>query len=1113
VLADSPSGYWRLDEAAGPNANDASGNGNTLTYNGPIQYSLAGALLPNDADTSVGFNGSTTYALASSSNQLNFVGSQFTIEAWIFPTATGGIVVNKENQYEISLQGGVGGLNTIQWAIQNTGNGGGWAWVDTGFAPQFNQWSYIALAYNNGIVTTYANGINVGTSSQAGGSGNVLNNGNRFEIGGRGNGAGGMIWTGQLDEVAAYNRALTSSQIANHYYNAGNGGLAFAAPMLTNSVGTTAYKLVTGDFDGDGNLDLAVSNYGSSQVTVLLGKGNGTFTVAPGSPFNIGGRANQMVVGDFNGDGKLDLAASEFSGSQLSVFLGNGNGSFSAAPGSPYALAGNGASLGVGDFNGDGKLDLVASVYNSGNVYLFLGNGNGTFNAAPGSPFAGGAGSYTGATGDFNNDGKLDFVKSNYTNPNVSVLLGNGAGGLALAPGSPINYAGASQTLAVAVADFNGDGKMDLAVCNYGSNTISILLGNGDGTFTQAAGSPIVTASNPYDIAAADFNGDGKMDLVVANYNANNGYLTFLYGNGDGTFSNRDNLNFFPLGITSGLTAVTTGDFNGDGAPDVAAGFYNGSNNVVVFLNEAGTKTALTAAPNPSTYGQTVSFTATVASSVAGAPAVRSGNVSFFDGTTLLGTAALNGGQAIFTTSTLLVGAHSITARYTDTSGYFYKSTSAAVVETVNPAATSTTLTSSANPGITGQPITFTATVTGPGPTPPTGTVTFFDAGKPIGSATLSGGKASLTLTTLSAATHSIKAVYSGDTNYLTSTSTSLSEVVNSAVPPVPPPLAVNIVAVGADAGALPVVAVYDSQTFALKYNLFPFGTAFRGGVRVAVGDVNGDGVADIVCAAGPGGLPQVVVYDGVTQAVIANFFAFTGSGPTLGLGSGVANINNQGFFTGGLFVAAGDVNGDGHADIILGADAGGSPQVEVIDGKSGTVMYNFFAFNAPQFRGGVRVAAGDVNGDGKADILCAAGPGGGPQVMIYDGSSLAPLASFYTMPATFLGGIYIAAGDINGDRRADIISGAGPGGGPEVSVYDGATFNPLFSFFAYAATYRGGVRVGTVDPTANGHSTIITGPGSAGGLPEFRAFDSSTLALLSDFFAFNLSFGGLYVS
>jgi hypothetical protein len=687
VLADHPVAYYRLGETSGTTAVDSSGNGNNGTYVGGVALGQPGALLPGDTDPAAGFNGSSTYVLGPSAGALDFSGTQMTLEAWIYPTAAGGIIVNKENQYEVALQGGKGGLNTIQWAVQNAGNGGGWAWIDTGFAPAMNQWSHIALVYNNGTVTTYGNGTVVGTTSN--GSGAILSRPNNFQIGAR-SGAG-QVFSGRIDEVAAYATALTSSQVLNHFYQAGEGGLTFAAPISTPS-GTTssAFQVISGDFNNDGLSDLAVADLNTNQVSILLSNGAGGFINSAVLPTGSG--PYQLAAGDFNGDGHLDLAVANLNSNTLEVFLGTGTGTF--MPPQSFTLPGSPLGIAVGDYNGDGKPDIAVSIYPSGNVALLLGNGDGTFHPAPGSPFAGGAGSYSAAAGDFNGDGHLDFVKANYPNSNVSVLLGDGHGGLMLSPQSPIGYAGASQTLSVAVGDFNGDGHPDLAVANYGSNTVSILLNSGTGVFTQAPGSPIVTAVNPYQVAAADFNGDGKLDLAVANYNGNNGYLTFLRGNGDGTFTVTQNLN-----VGQGITSVTVGDFNGDGAPDVAVGYLN-SPNVLTFLNLSGTRTSLTNLPNSTAFGQSVTFTASVTPTGTGVPQPDTGSVTFYDGVTPLGTVALNaGGQAIFTTSTLSPGNHSITARYTDNSGFFHPSTSGAVTQTVQPPPTLTAVSGTLNEG------------------------------------------------------------------------------------------------------------------------------------------------------------------------------------------------------------------------------------------------------------------------------------------------------------------------------------------------------------------------------------------------------------------------------
>src|SRR5439155_20991422 len=170
-----------------------------------------------------------------------------------------------------------------------------------------------------------------------------------------------------------------------------------------------------------------------------------------------------------------------------------------------------------------------------------------------------------------------------------------------------------------------------------------------------------------------------------------------------------------------------------------------------------------------------------------------------------------------------------------------------------------------------------------------------------------------------------------------------------------------------------------------------PLGATFTGGVRVARGDVPGDGVPDLIVAAGPGGGPHVKVYDGATGTQTASFFAYNGA------------------FRGGVYVAAGDVNGDGFADIITGAGPGGGPHVRVFSGKDGTLLREFFAYGA-NFTGGVTVAAGDVNGDGKADIITGAGPGGGPHVKVFSGADGSVLSSFYAFAPTFTGGVFVAA-------------------------------------------------------------------------------------------------------
>ena len=261
---------------------------------------------------------------------------------------------------------------------------------------------------------------------------------------------------------------------------------------------------------------------------------------------------------------------------------------------------------------------------------------------------------------------------------------------------------------------------------------------------------------------------------------------------------------------------------------------------------------------------------------------------------------------------------------------------------------------------------------------------------------------------------------------------------IQTLVLPGPVPDDVGLIAVGADAGNLPLVTVYDRALGGLRFEFMPFGPSFRGGVRVALGDVNGDGVPDVIAAAGPGGGPQVVVYDGRTGQFLGSFNALSPS------------------FSGGLTVSTGDIFDQGYDDIIVGAGAGGGPQVTVFDGHTFQLLASFYGM-APSFTGGVSVAVGDTNGDGRADIVVGAGAGGGPQVTIFDGSTLRLLASFYALSPSFTNGISVAVGDVNGDGIADIIVGAGAGGGPQVTLFDGKSLQLLASFFADAATFTGG--------------------------------------------------------
>jgi hypothetical protein len=299
-----------------------------------------------------------------------------------------------------------------------------------------------------------------------------------------------------------------------------------------------------------------------------------------------------------------------------------------------------------------------------------------------------------------------------------------------------------------------------------------------------------------------------------------------------------------------------------------------------------------------------------------------------------------------------------------------------------------------------------------------------------------------------------------------------------------------GVLATGEGTGGLPQVNVYQGGVLLDSFMAYP--TTFTGGVRVAVGDVDKDGLPEIVTAPGPGMAPDVRVFD-LLGNKLEDFLAYTSA------------------FHGGVNVAVGDVNADGYADIITGADAGGGPHVKVFSGFDNSVLYSFYAYD-PMFSGGVRVAAGDVNNDGKADIITAPGAGGGPDVRVWDGATGNMFQEFMAYDSRFLGGVYVAAGDVNADGFADIITGAGAGGGPHVKVFSGKNDSVLQSFYAYASGFTGGVRVAALDTTGGDEADLVTAPGPSGG-PQIIISDALSLTTLDSYYAYNQNFtGGVFV-
>jgi hypothetical protein len=370
------------------------------------------------------------------------------------------------------------------------------------------------------------------------------------------------------------------------------------------ATGLQPLQVTTGDFNGDGKLDLAVFNQNCTNtcnpatVSILLGNGSGTFQPHVDYSESTAG-SGFLAGGDFNGDGQLDLAVSNDSANAISVFLGRGDGTFQSPIVSPAGF--EPAGLTVGDFNGDGKLDLVVENINSSTGAVLLGRGDGTFQSpisysqpsTPGFPI----------TGDFNGDGKLDLVIPAQNYGDVYVMLGNGDGTFQTAVAYPTASGGAFVT----TADFNGDGKLDLAVSANNAYAVSVLLGNGDGTFR-----PYVDYSSggqPALITTGDFNGDGILDLATLNTGSSaGGSFSLLLGNGDGSF--RQSADY---SAPSESQWLVPGDFNQDGKLDIA--IADAGSNTVDVLTQAPEPTVVLSAGSLS-FGKQIVGTTSPAQSV-----------------------------------------------------------------------------------------------------------------------------------------------------------------------------------------------------------------------------------------------------------------------------------------------------------------------------------------------------------------------------------------------------------------------------------------------------------------------------------------------------------------
>jgi hypothetical protein len=428
----------------------------------------------------------------------------------------------------------------------------------------------------------------------------------------------------KLDVAVVCNGSGVSGGGACVLLGTGNGD--FFPTNLSYPTGSGPDAVAIADLNGDSKNDIAVTNFNDNDVSVFIGNGDGT--IQPMVNYNTGTGPSSVAIGDLNGDGKLDLVVANQTANTVSVLLNNGNGTFQNHV--DYSTANGPLSVAIGDLNGDGKLDLAVACGN--NVSLLFGNGDGTFQAH----IDYGAGAASIVLEDFNGDGKLDFAVVDGTSVTLFTNQGGGNFGSTTIPligdeqrsrrGKAAQKPPIITTdyTAIAAADFNGDGKIDLAVSGtdniLNSAPLEVLLGNGDGTF-QAP----ITASGYQgsSIVVGDFNDDGILDVALVPG------VYLLLGNGDGTFESPSQ---YPTGGTSFTTSTTvaTGDLNGDGKPDLVvangSAFGASSNTLTLLLNADAPSFRLAASPGSQTVNagnsRTYTVTATTTNGFTGTVAI-----------------------------------------------------------------------------------------------------------------------------------------------------------------------------------------------------------------------------------------------------------------------------------------------------------------------------------------------------------------------------------------------------------------------------------------------------------------------------------------------------------